>query len=238
MTVTMHVLVISHHFWPEVFRINQLAADLVKRGFKVTVLTGNPNYPEGKFFPGYGNFRPTRERHAAGYDIVRMPVVSRGGGGSLRLILNYCSFLVSSVILAPWMLRKDRIDVQFVFCTTPPLQGWVAVWIKLLRRAPIIQWVQDMWPEALSSTGHVRSRRIMRVVGSAVTAMYRASDLVLGQSRSFERILAPRSGATPVAYLPNPGDRPQPPTALDFELPGEFSAVFAGNIGHAQGRYR
>ncbi|HEU4806176.1 MAG TPA: glycosyltransferase family 4 protein [Nitrobacter sp.] len=230
----MHVLVISHYFWPEVFRINQLVADLVDRGFDVTVLTGHPNYPEGKFFPGYGKSWPTREWHPAGYEIIRMPVISRGGGGSLRLILNYCSFLVSSILMAPWMLRKKQIDVQFVFCTTPPLQGWIALWIKFLRRAPVIQWVQDMWPESLSSTGHVDSRGALRLIGRALTVMYRASDLVLGQSRSFERMLKPRSGTTPVGYLPNPGDRAQPSTTLEFELPGEFSVVFAGNIGHAQ----
>jgi SAM-dependent methyltransferase len=32
------------------------SAEFIKRGYQVTVLTGIPNYPEGKFYPGYSWF--------------------------------------------------------------------------------------------------------------------------------------------------------------------------------------
>jgi hypothetical protein len=50
------ILIISQYFYPERFRVNDLASQLVKKGFIVTVLTGLPNYPEGKFFKGFNLF--------------------------------------------------------------------------------------------------------------------------------------------------------------------------------------
>ena len=49
-----HILVISQYFYPEEFRINDICKEWVKRGYEVTVVTGIPNYPQGKFFDGFG----------------------------------------------------------------------------------------------------------------------------------------------------------------------------------------
>ena len=58
----MRILIVSQYFWPENFRINDLAIELVNRGYKVDVLTGQPNYPEGKFYVGY-SFKFSKEIH-------------------------------------------------------------------------------------------------------------------------------------------------------------------------------
>ena len=88
-----HILVISQYFYPEPFRINDIAQEWVKRGYKVTVLTGIPNYPEGKFYKGYG-WRKRRKETWNGINIIRIPLVSRGKS-AIRLILNYYSFVWS-----------------------------------------------------------------------------------------------------------------------------------------------
>ena len=80
------VLIVSQYFWPEEFRINDLALDLVKRGFDVSVLTANPNYPKGSFVKGYG-FRFSKEKYC-GITIYRVPIIPRGKNG-VMLILNY-----------------------------------------------------------------------------------------------------------------------------------------------------
>ena len=49
----MKILVVGQHFYPEQFRINDICFSLAKRGHEVTMLTGLPNYPEGKIYPGY-----------------------------------------------------------------------------------------------------------------------------------------------------------------------------------------
>ena len=59
----MKILVVSQYFWPENFRINDLCSELQKRGHKLTVLTGIPNYPEGKTFQSFLD-RPNEIKHA------------------------------------------------------------------------------------------------------------------------------------------------------------------------------
>lgn len=49
----MKLLVLSQHYWPETFRITEVVAALRRRGVEVSVLTGQPNYPEGRVFAGY-----------------------------------------------------------------------------------------------------------------------------------------------------------------------------------------
>ena len=87
-----HILVLSQYFYPEPFRINDMCTEWVKRGYKVTVLTGIPNYPQGKFYDGYG-YTKKRKENWNGIDIIRLPIISRGNG-KLRLIINYFSFVI------------------------------------------------------------------------------------------------------------------------------------------------
>src|SRR5215510_10060633 len=97
----MRVLIVSQYFWPENFRINDLALGLTQLGHEVSVLTGNPNYPEGRFFPGYNAPGKWRERWS-GIEIKRVPLISRGAGRGVRLALNYLSFAASASILGPF----------------------------------------------------------------------------------------------------------------------------------------
>lgn len=231
---SLKVLIVSHYFWPEPFRITQLAQDLVAQGAQVTVLTGHPSYPEGASYPGYRAWTTRRENTPRGIAIFRVPVVPRGRSSAVRLALNYVSFVISGVLIAPWMLRRSSFDAIFVFCTTPVTQGLVAIWLKFLRRVPVVQWVQDIWPEALSATGYLRSPHLLRLMGGLTSWMYRRSDLVLAQSHSFVRILRQRSGETPVEYFPNPGEHALPEMEPGLVLPEGNNIVFAGNIGRAQ----
>jgi glycosyltransferase involved in cell wall biosynthesis len=231
----LRILVISHYYWPESFRINQVVEDLIAAGAEVTVLAGHPSYPEGATYQGYDARKMAVERHAAGYDIVRVPVVPRGRGTHVRLALNYLSFVVSAVVFGTWMLRRRRFDVLFVYCTTPVVQGYVGLWLKLIKRAKLVLWVQDLWPQALAATGYVRSPILLRLLGGIVKLLYRRSDLILGQSRAFVALIAAQAGAAPVGYLPNPGEHRQAPSPLPGpRLPAGFNVVFAGNLGKAQ----
>ena len=99
----MRLLVVTQYFWPENFRINDLVAELANRGHQVTVLTGLPNYPDGKVFPEF-QVDSAEFQEYEGARIVRVPMMPRGQGG-LRLILNYLSFAISASFLGLWKLR-------------------------------------------------------------------------------------------------------------------------------------
>ena len=61
MAGAMKILIVTQYFWPESFRINDVAHGLRDLGHEVSVLTGMPNYPEGRFFEGYSFFGPIRD---------------------------------------------------------------------------------------------------------------------------------------------------------------------------------
>ena len=115
----MHILVISQHFYPENFRINQICIEWIKRGYRVTVLTGIPNYPKGKFYNGYG-YRKKRKEKWQNIDIIRIPIISRGKT-KFQLGLNYLSFVISGFF---WSLKaKIDADLIYIYETSPILQA-------------------------------------------------------------------------------------------------------------------
>ncbi|HEU4775338.1 MAG TPA: glycosyltransferase family 4 protein [Telluria sp.] len=234
----MRVLVVSQYFWPENFRINDMVAELVERGHEVTVLTGYPNYPSGALFPDFVADRSAFDWYA-GARIVRVPLLARGQG-SVRLLLNYCSFAVSATVLGLWKLRGRPYDVIFCYQLSPITVGVPAAAMRAVKRAPLLMWVLDLWPETLQAIGVVKSPKALAAVGALVRFVYRRCDLILAQSRSFMPLIRARAGgAARVAYFPSwaealfqapaPAPAPEVPAA-----PGVFSVMFAGNVGDAQ----
>lgn len=233
----MHTLIVSQYFWPESFRINDVAKTLVEKGIEVEVLTCKPNYPSGKILLGYPAWKCQQEIHE-GAQIHRIPFFPRGSSG-WRLALNYLSFIVSGVLFAPWLLRKKKFDVIFVYAPSPILQAIPAIFLGWLKGCPVVLWVQDLWPESLSATGYVQNRWILKLVEQVVRFIYRHVDLLLVQSRAFEAPVRALAAGTPIEYYPNSVDDAFM-MAITNEVPiipglGEgFSVMFAGNIGMAQ----
>lgn len=235
----MRILVVSQYFWPENFRINDLVAGLTDRGHQVTVLTGQPNYPKGRFFDGYGWLKRTREAFH-GAEVIRIPLLPRGSGSGTRLALNYLSFAVFGSLLGPFRVRGPH-DAIFVFAPSPITSCLPAIVIKACKRIPLILWVQDLWPESLSATGSVTSRHVLGAVKWLVAFIYRRCDLILAQSRAFLPAIAEiDAGRRRGRYFPNSAESLYRPVVVESDapervgLPSGFRIVFAGNIGAAQ----
>jgi glycosyltransferase involved in cell wall biosynthesis len=233
----VRVLILSQYYWPESFRINDVARVLLEKGIQVEVLTGKPNYPRGEIYPGYRAWGCQRETHQ-NIVINRVPLLSRGVGG-VRLTLNYLSFVVSGLLFAPWMLRRKQFDVIFVYAPSPILQTIPAIFLGWLKGCRVVLWVQDLWPESLSATGFVKNRFALKLVELVVRYIYRHVDLLLVQSKAFEVPVRLLAGDTPIVYYPNSVDEifatPAQHTAPNVVGLGEgFTVMFAGNIGSAQ----
>lgn len=235
----MKVLIVTQYFWPENFRINDLAEGLVERGHEVTVLTGIPNYPEGQFTPGYGWLKKTREVYK-GVRILRVPLLPRGNGSGLRLALNFFSFALSACVLSP-IICRGKYDLIFVFEPSPITVGLPALVLKKVKSIPILFWVQDLWPESLAATGAVRSPQILRWVENLVRFIYQGCDKILVTSRGyFTPILALGIDKNKLLYFPQSVEELYKPVAVDSGaaevslLPEGFRILFAGNIGAAQ----
>lgn len=236
----MRLLIVSQYFWPENFIVNDLVELLAERGVEVTVLTGKPNYPGGAIFEGY---RATgiQLQDYCGARVVRVPLVPRGQNSRTRLALNYLSFLLSASFFGAFAFRGQRFDVVFVYAPSPLLQALSAAVLAWLKRAPLVVWVQDLWPESLSATGHVRSRFVLGIVAHFVRTIYRSASLVLVQSRAFvPAVSAYCDRPEKIRYYPNlfslPPERPPSSLAATLieDLRGSFAVVLAGNIGTAQ----
>lgn len=232
----MKVLILSQYFWPESFRISEVAQSLCTEGCEVGVLTGQPNYPDGKVFPGYKAWSTGRQVFAQ-CRVHRVPLFPRGAGGALRMVANYLSFVVSASLIGPWLLRGQRFDVIFVYGISPILQVLPGFVLRHTTGAALVPWVQDLWPQSLEVTGFVRNPRLLGMVAGLVRWIYRRSDLLLVQSPGFVPLVAVMADGTPVEYHPNPGElafqKPiEGPPALTL-MPG-FNVVFAGNLGTVQ----
>ena len=198
----MNILIVTNHFWPENFLINRLARELHDRGHQIEVLTGTPNYPGGKFFPGYGIFKRLVDDYQ-GIKVFHVPVIPRGKGDNLRLILNYLSYALCACLLAPIYCPRP-FDLMLVFETSPVTVGLPALVLKRLRNIPIIFWVQDLWPESLAATGAVRNAALLGLAGKLVRLIYRRCALILAQSRAFFPSIGAYGGAAEkTVYFPN-----------------------------------
>jgi colanic acid biosynthesis glycosyl transferase WcaI len=232
------ILIVSQYFWPENFRINDLTQELVQRGHSVTVLTGIPNYPTGTVFEDYRK-TPKAFDYFSGARVFRVPMIARGTG-AFRLFLNYLSFVISASLCGPWQLRGQQMDVIFVFEPSPVTVGLPAILIGRIKRAPVVFWALDLWPETLAAIGVVRSPMVLGWVGHLVRFIYERCTLVLGQSCGFlPKIAKYCSDTKKIRYFPSWAEEifneadvvPAPEVPLQ---PGAFNILFAGNIGEAQ----
>lgn len=230
------VLICTNHFYPETFRCNDVAFELVKRGYDVTVMTAIPDYPKGEFFDGYGFFRRTRET-VNGVKVIRCFILPRGKGGFWRLMLNYISYFISSIIVSIFLGFFKKYDRILIHETSPVMIGVPAVIVKKLCKAPLYFWVLDLWPESLQAAGGVNNRHVLGFFEKMTTWIYKHSDKILVSSRGFEESIKEKGDfGDKIIYFPNWADKALLKTGSYQlpDMPDGFNVMFAGNMGEAQ----
>lgn len=233
-----HLLVVSQYFYPEQFRINDICSEWVKRGYKVTVLTGIPNYPEGKFYKGYGFFKKTKEYYK-GMEIRRIPLFPRGTG-AFMMALNYFSFVVSGFL---WSIFTDlNADIVFIYEVSPMTQALPGVWYSKRKKIPCFLYVTDLWPENVEIVGGVKNITILGLIGKMVDYIYKNCDRIFTSSESFVQAIADRgTDRNKIEFWPQYAEdyyKPLEKTEVSVpEIPHNdtINITFAGNIGVAQG---
>jgi len=237
----LHILIVSQYFWPENFRITDLAIALKEKGHDVVVLTGMPNYPSGKLYEGYSWWK-NKSDEVKGISVIRVPLFVRRDSKSWQLAVNFLSFVISACFFAPWFLRKKRFDIIFCYGPSPVTVAIPAILMSKLKRAPLFFWVQDLWPEAISATGAIKSPFVISLVRRMVKSIYRYCDIILVQSKSFiEPVICAGAKREKVRYFPNWAESLYKPIKLEMNAPERqevpdsgFVVMFAGNLGVAQ----
>lgn len=231
----MKILIISQYYYPEQFRINDIAAEWVKRGYEVEVITGIPNYPKGSFFDGYGWHKKRSEVHD-GVKITRLPIISRGRS-TVRMVLNYISFVISGFV---WKCTtKATADRVFIFGLSPMTQALVGVWFAKRRRIPCSIYVQDLWPESVEIAAGISNRMILGMISKMIDYIYKSCNRIYTTSQSYvKKIIDRRVEATKVHLWYQYAEEYYIPSDTKSTLipqDGILNITFTGNIGTAQG---
>lgn len=233
----MRVLLITQYFYPENFRVNELVLALQKNGHEVVVLTGQPNYPSGRLFPGYSPLGPLRERFD-GIEVIRVPICPRRRGRPWELALNYMSFAFSATVFGLPRLRS-RFDACLVYCPSPITSAIPAIIYRAVRRTPVAIWVQDLWPESVIAIARRAKSWLNPLLSWLVSWIYRHVDQIWIQSPAYAHSVVARGGsAERITYVPNWAEDLydcERWADLAAEPIPENSLVFAGSIGRAQG---
>ncbi|HWU80390.1 MAG TPA: glycosyltransferase family 4 protein, partial [Caulobacter sp.] len=234
----MRVLYLTQWFEPEPNILKGLAfvRALEAAGHQVTVVTGFPNYPTGRLYPGYRMAWMRREM-IEGVEVVRLPLYPSHDASSLRRSLNFLSFFLAA--LAYGLLRRRRYDLAYVY--HPPITvGLAAALAGWVRRLPFVLDVQDLWPDTVAATGLAGTERLIGVLGRLCDFVYRRAAAVVAQSDGMrEALIARGAPAAKLTTIHNWADLP--PISPDGEQPlpaprsAAFTLVYGGNLGRAQG---
>lgn len=227
------ILIISECFYPEQFKINDIAFNWSKQGYEVDVLTLIPTYPRGKVFPGYKNKLFSKE-HFHGVNIIRVHAVLGYKESRFKKILKYLNFMLLGSIVALFIGKKYKHVFGFNLGALSDMLP--AVIIRKAYKIPLTLWVQDLWPDSVYAYGFKKTKFLSFTLNKFVKFIFHSVDNIAISSKGFESNL--------VNYVPT-GKKmhyfPNWPDNLNNELePMVFNAekkvqfTFAGNLGKVQ----
>lgn len=226
----MKILVVCQYYYPEPFRVTDICEELVKRGHQVTVLTGLPNYPEGKILKEYKK-KEYRDEIRNGVRIIRCNEHGRGKG-AINLLWNYYSFAISGKRMVK-KLDKD-FDVVLVNQLSPVMMAWPGIKYAKKYGKKCVLYCYDLWPASLVAGGIKKGSLIYKHFDKVSKKIYNQVDHICVTSKSFFDYFEDehRIDKNKISYLPQYCEdiynniKNEPHEGLNF--------VFAGNIGKMQ----
>lgn len=229
----MKILVVTQYFWPEEFRINDICKGLKEAGHDVEVLTGLPNYPEGKIYKGYSWFKKGVKEYN-GIKIIRVPMIPRGKNSSMMLALNYVSFMVNASLKALTLIGK-KYDRVFVFQVSPITSAVPAIILSKFKKIPSYIYIQDLWPETFYSIINIKNKKIRSKMKNICNKIYNSFDKLLIASKGYEDILLKEGfKKEKFEYFPQWAEDFYSESLKKVSENRIFTVTFAGNIGKAQ----
>ncbi|THD45498.1 MAG: glycosyltransferase WbuB [Bradyrhizobium sp.] len=238
----MRILFFSHYYPPEVnapaSRTSEHCRAWAAKGHGVTVVTCTPNHPNGVAYPGYRN-RLYQSEFIDGVRVIRIWTLMAPNAGFARRTLNYLSYLFAVALALPWLPKADVIvstSPQF-FCG---LAGGLA---RLVKRAPWVLEIRDLWPESIVAVGAMRKGLATRFLEWLEGFAYRQADGIVSVTRSFVPHIAERCGdpgkiavfvnGADLSAFVRRGDRGALRRSLGLE--GRFIGAYMGTHGMAHG---
>jgi len=231
----MRILILSQWFDPEpTFKGMAFARQLARRGHEVEVLTGFPNYPGGKLYPGY-RVRFWQREVMQGIPVLRVPLYPSHDLSVVSRIANYSSFAVSAAIGSAFVKRPDVVYVYH----PPATVGFPAIVARAFHRAPVVYDIEDLWPDTVAATGMMKSRAVLWLLDAWCHLVYCKADRLVVLSPGFKSALIDRGvPESKIEVIYNWCDEAAVGTGVGraaLGAPGDFTVLFAGTMGLAQG---
>ena len=191
----MNILIFSQHFWPENFRINDIAIKLSKKN-NVYVVSSWPNY----------NFKSTRKIFKYGFEnfkglrIIRVPTLKRKKNEKYNIVLNYLSYILGSLFIKKY-IENVKFDAVISYATSPIYQSIPAIIYSKLNKSKLFLWVQDLWPNVLKDLNIIKNIFILKILKISVEYLYKKSDVILAQSEKIRDIIKKSKKETILFYI-------------------------------------
>lgn len=228
----MNILIICQHFYPENFRVNDIALELAQRGHKITVLTGLPNYPQGKVLQEYKWFK-NRKQEIGGVKIIRCSLIGRGSS-TLKMGLNYLWFAVFGCLKA--MFMKKEFDIVYTYQLSPITMVWPGIIVSRFKKIPLIIHCLDQWPISVTTGPISKQSHLYKFLEKISIWTYKKANKILISSKSFknyfENDLHISADDKGLIYYPSYAENIY--KDVGSVKNDTFDLVFAGNIGPAQ----
>ena len=232
------ILIVSQHFWPENFRISDIAQGFVENGIETDVLCGIPNYPNGIIPDGYGYFKNTKQDYH-GANVYRSWEITRKGNSALRIFLNYISFPFFATFKSLALLGK-KYDAVFCYETSPVYMIFPAIFYSKIKKVPLTTYVLDLWPENFYSVVNIQNPFLRKICEKTSHWHYKKSDKLIAMSPSLKEKLVciTNKSDEKIATIPQYCEKFYEQEITDEFLTEKyrdyFKVVYAGNISPAQ----
>lgn len=229
----MKILVVCQYYYPEAFKVTEVAEELLKNGYEVTVLTGLPNYPVG-IVPDEYKSGAHNDEFINGVHVIRCYERGRKKG-AVNLALNYASFYFSAMKMIKKMSME--YDIVFSYQLSPVFMALPARWYKLKRHVPMFLYCCDLWPESLKIYVKNENNIVYKWVKNVSRKVYEAADMIGTQSDIFVDYIINTHNIPKdkIRYIPNFSNEEY--LSMDFSKkkdPQITDFVFTGNVGVAQ----
>jgi len=188
MSKLSHVVVIAELFPPDMgggsTRASNVVKGLVKQGCYVTVVTAVPHYPYGKANVGY-SFCPLSVEREQGWRIVRVSVPPLPSKGMFNRLILFAAFSLISILGYPY-----SSGAQAVWAANPNIISFFSASVYgFLRGCPVVQNVDDLWPEAPAQLGMMSSSLSVRIAGCIAGFVYRTADALTPISPEYASVI-------------------------------------------------